>query len=63
LLIGGYNTKTTDMKTFKQFILLDKVGSITTYRAYQGSRGLPKYFFGVQFNSSHGNGYLEINSD
>lgn len=35
-------------------------GSTTDYRPYQGSRGLPNYYYAVDFAGTHGSGHLEI---
>jgi len=37
-------------------------GSNTDYRPYQGSRGLPSYYYSVNFAGTHGSGNLQIQS-
>lgn len=37
-------------------------GSITDYRPYQGSTGLPSYYYSVNFAGTHGSGNLQIQS-
>jgi hypothetical protein len=37
-------------------------GSTTTYRPYQGSTGLPSYYYSVNFAGTHGSGNLQIQS-